>query len=77
MAVTEYRIRWARVDVCNGYRCWRERRCIAERRISVLGIWSFWFPIGEMQWRTTEEEAMMDVDYDKKMRAPLPADVSA
>ena len=71
--MTEYRIRWDRVEVCNGYRCWRERRCIAERRVSVLGIWSLWLPAPECHWRTTEAEAVRDINNDKQMRAPLPA----
>ena len=71
--MSEYRIRWARVEVCNGYRCWRERRCIAERRVSVLGIWSFWWIVDDADWRTTDREAMRDINHDKQMRTPLPA----
>ena len=67
----EYKISHRRITVCNGYRCWRERRYIAMRRISVLGIFSFWFPSECSEWRLTFDEAHKDAKRDAALRAPL------
>jgi hypothetical protein len=69
--MAEYRVREARVQVCNGYHCWRERRFVAERRISVLGLLSWWWPVWDFAWRRTEAQAVEDMHWDASMRAPL------
>lgn len=69
----EYRIRWARVEVCNGYRCWHERRCLAERRVPLLfGAFSIWVPVDGTRPRCDEAQAMADIEADRALRAPLP-----
>lgn len=67
---TIYRINWARVQVCNGYNCWKERRCMAEREVRVFGIHLFWWPVGE--WREYESLSVRDIERDVDMRKPLP-----
>lgn len=66
----QYRIRWANGERCNGYRCWPERLCIAERRVKLLGLFAFWWPIS--RWVLTEEDAMRDIADDMQLRRPLP-----
>lgn len=68
-----YRIRQARVEVCNGYRCWREKRFGAERRISAFGIFYFWWPVSDFGWRATREQAEFDAMQDANLREPLEA----
>ncbi|MFV1530631.1 hypothetical protein [Phaeobacter sp. JH209A] len=69
--MAEYRVREARVEVCNGYRCWRERRFCAERRVSVLGLLFWWWPVIDFGWRKTEAQALEDAQRDAGLRAPL------
>jgi hypothetical protein len=66
-----YRIRWARVEVCNGYRCWMEQRCIAERRV-WFGPISWWWPVRSAGWRQGDPEAARDIEMDRAIRSPLP-----
>lgn len=67
-----YRIRWAIVTTTHhGH---RERMCIAERKVRVLGIFSIWWPVAD--WRRSEHQARADADYDIALRAPLPTPVS-
>lgn len=68
----EYRIRWAVVERCNGYRCWPERMCIAERRIRFLWLIPIWWPTDVSAWRLTEEKAARDIERDRALCAPLP-----
>lgn len=35
--MSDYRIKAANVEVCDGYKCWLERRYFAERRIQFSG----------------------------------------
>lgn len=65
-----YRVREARVEVCNGYRCWRERRFIADRRVFVLWF-SFWWPAESALWRITASQAQADAECDADLRSPL------
>lgn len=69
----EYRIRWAIVERCNGYTCWPERMCIAERRVTVFWFIRFWFPFGVAGWRKTQEAAEMDIQRDISLNAPIPS----
>lgn len=69
--MSTYRVREARVEVCNGYRCWFERRFAAERRISLFGLISFWWPVTNGGWRTTACAAHADAEADMELRAPL------
>lgn len=69
----QYRIRWAVVQRCNGYSCWPERMCIAERRISLLWILPMWWPMDSSRWRITEVEAERDIEACISLRQPLPA----
>lgn len=69
----EYRVREARVEVCNGYRCWHERRFIAERRLTLLGIISWWWPVIDCNWRKTAHESRIDAERDADLRKPLTA----
>ena len=65
-----YRIRWARVEVCNGYTCWRDWRCMAEALVMLpLGL-SFWWPLRDAHWRTSERQAQGDIDHDIRLRLP-------
>lgn len=68
--MARYRIKWAIVEVCDGYRCWRDLRCIAQRRVSILGL-SFWWPV-DGGWREAEAKAEQDIERDMDLRAPLP-----
>ncbi|MDD8024570.1 MAG: hypothetical protein PHX82_15860 [Paracoccaceae bacterium] len=67
----EYRVREGRVEVCDGHRCWRDRRYIAERRVSFFGVLSWWWPVINGDWRTSAHEARDDAEMDAKLRAPL------
>lgn len=69
----QYRVREARVEVCNGYRCWHERRFIAERRVTIFGLLSWWWPVLDGEWRPTAHAARCDAERDAKLRAPLAA----
>jgi hypothetical protein len=69
--VGSYRIRWAVVTILGRRDC-RERMCIAERRYGVLGL-RFWFPFQAAEWRRSEGQALRDIEWDKALRAPLPA----
>lgn len=64
-----YRVREARVEVCNGYRCWYERRHMAERRVTLFGRSLWWWPVLNAEWRTTADEALADIDDDRRLRA--------
>jgi hypothetical protein len=66
----EYRIREARIEVCNGRHCWHERRFIAERRITFLGM-KWWWPVIDWGWRNTANEAQCDAEHDAYLRKPL------
>lgn len=68
--VPQYRIREAVVEVCNGFRGWHAVRFIAERKVMVLGLFGFWWPVLDGEWRRSEEEARRDADTDAKLRAP-------
>lgn len=70
--MTEYRIRWSVITVGNGYRLYRERRCIAERRVMLFWLLPIWSPLFGADWRATEEQALRDVEYDRQLRSPLP-----
>lgn len=65
--MAEYRIRWANVIVA-GRHPRVARMCIAERK-----HWLGWWPLSHVDWRTTEEQAMGDIIYDRKLREPLPS----
>lgn len=65
-----YRIKWAVVQRCNGYRCWPERMCIAQRRVRFLWLIPMWWPVND--WRMTEGEAEADIHHDINLRSPLP-----
>lgn len=67
----EYRVREARIEVCNGYQCWHERRFIAERRVSLFGVLSWWWPVIDGDWRPMAHVARCDAERDAKLRAPL------
>ena len=69
-----YRIREARVEVCNGHRCWYERRFGAERRVSLFGVLAWWWPVVNFQWRQTAEAASKDAEQDASLRVPLSND---
>ncbi len=65
-----YRIKAARIEDCDGYRCRRVRGFIAQRRVQVLGVFGFWWPVGE--WRRSDIEAQADARRDADLRRPLP-----
>ncbi|KAB2543271.1 hypothetical protein AL035_02055 [Salipiger aestuarii] len=66
-----YRIRKARIEVCDGSHCWHTRRFIAERRINLFGFIPIWWAVIDARWRCTPADARVDVDRDAKLRAPL------
>lgn len=72
--MSNYRIREAVVLVANGYRDVLRRMFIAERRISVFGILSFWWPCDGM-WQHSEDAALADAERDAYLRQPLKAPV--
>ena len=67
----QYRIREARIEVCNGRRCWHERRFSAERRVILFGLLPIWWPVLDWDWRATKTEAKRDIERDAQLRAPL------
>ena len=69
----KYRVREALVEVCNGYRCWHERKFIAERRITLFGALGWWWPVLDGDWRWSAEIARRDAIRDAHLRAPLGA----
>lgn len=69
--MSEYRIREGVVEHCNGYRCWKQRMFIAERKVSFLGLWSFWWPCTNASWRTDGWQAEGDAVADARLRRPL------
>lgn len=69
--MTDYRVKEARVECCDGSRFWHERRFGAERRIRFLWVLSFWFPVLDFAWRRSHDEAMRDIEHDAELRAPL------
>ena len=48
-----------------------ERRFIAERKIKILGVFLFWWPVINFEWRSTQEAAMRDIEHDAHIREPL------
>lgn len=68
----EYRIRWARIQRCNGRTCWPARMCIAERRVRFLWLFPLWWPAELSKWRDTEAEAERDIQADKYHQSMLP-----
>ena len=66
-----YRVREARVEVCDGRRCWHERRFLAERRVSLFGLVSWWWPVIDGDWRSTPYGARCDAERDAGLRLPL------
>lgn len=64
-----YRVREARVEVCNGYRCWNERRFIAERRVFIFGLRLWWWPVLDAEWRKFIDQASADAERDYSLRA--------
>jgi hypothetical protein len=71
LIMEKYRVREARVEVCNGHRCWNERRFIAERRVSLFGLLSWWWPVLDAEWRITAHYARCDAERDARLRSPL------
>lgn len=69
--MSRYRVREARVRVCNGYRGWFERRFIAERRVVLCFGISWWWPVTDGEWRASAEQARRDAEWDAHLRAPL------
>jgi len=65
-----YRIKEATVEVCNGHRCWHERRFIALRRVRLFRIFSFWWPVVDADWRRHREGAVRDIERDAELRQP-------
>lgn len=72
-----YRIRWGRVLVSRRYGAPSriELMCIAERRISILGFISFWWPTENGGWRFDENGARKDIRDGVELRKPLPGNV--
>lgn len=68
----EYRIRWAVVEVCNGYTCWKERRCLAQKIVKFLWLFPMWWPVDGADWRRSEAEAERDIARDVNLLRPLP-----
>ncbi|WP_428516303.1 hypothetical protein [Roseovarius sp.] len=66
-----YRVREGVVTICNGHREFRARRFLAERRATVFGLFGFWWPVTDGEWRTTEEAAQNDIARDAYLRLPL------
>jgi hypothetical protein len=75
--LADYRVREARIEVCNGYTCWRERRFRAERKRSFLGLLHFWGSVDDGGWRRAVSEAQGDIDEDVKMRSALMAPITS
>ena len=69
-----YRVKEAVVSHCDGYRCVKRRMFIAERHVSFLGLFRFWFPCG-FDWRFTHDEALVDVEHSRFLRGPIPPPV--
>ena len=68
VGLPRYRVREAQVEVCNGYRCWKERRFIAERRVVAFGLHLWWWPVPNAEWRVTVELAAGDAERDRCLR---------
>lgn len=66
-----YRVREVRVEVCRGRRCWHERRFIAERRVTLFGLLSWWWPVLDGEPRPTVHVARCDAERDAELQAPL------
>lgn len=66
-----YRVREGRYHRCNGYRCWRERGFVAERRVYLFWLFPIWSPVRDGEWRSTRERAKADLDRDAWLRSPL------
>jgi hypothetical protein len=69
--MSDYRIRQAVVEVCNGWQCWRDKRFIAERRIRFLGLIDIWWPVADGAWRESAKAAKRDLEHDNWLRSPL------
>ena len=66
--MSDYRIKEATVENCNGFRSWRQRRFCAERRVRVFGLRLWWCPVEDGDWRDTREDAEKDMTRDRKLR---------
>lgn len=62
--MADYKYKRRRVEVCNGVRCWKEYRWGAFRRVRFLWVFSFWWMVGECEWRTTLALAKEDAEAD-------------
>lgn len=67
LRAAKYRVRWG---IVNGAGDRREKRCLAERRVSFLGL-PFWWPLSNGGWRTGFSQAEADIDADIQLRKPL------
>lgn len=67
-----YRIRWAVIsDHSNGRYVGQKRMCLAEKSSKLLWF-TLWSHLSNGNWRTTEEQALQDIEEDKRLYAPLP-----
>ncbi|MBL4929354.1 hypothetical protein [Fuscibacter oryzae] len=65
----EYRVKQARVEVCNGFTSHYENLWIAQRRVTLFGISLWWWPVLNARWSRTKAEARLDAVRDADMRA--------
>jgi hypothetical protein len=66
----KYRIREARVEVTDRCRTWHERRFLAERRVTLFGLFSWWSPVLDGEWRESVDAARRDAARDAELREP-------
>lgn len=66
-----YRIVEDTIEVCNGYRCWKERMFMAQRQHTALwGCLKWWWPVINAEWRQTRNQAEWDAQADLHLRLP-------
>ena len=66
-----YRVREARVEVCDGFRSRHERRFLAERWVKMFGPIGFWWPVNGGEWRRIENDAIDDIHREIEFQGPL------
>ena len=69
--IAQYRVRESIVSYCNGFTSQKRRMFLAERRVSFLRIFAFWWPTINSGWRTDANSAWQDARNDLELRQPL------
>lgn len=69
---SKYRIRWEIITIHSRACSYTQRMCVAERKVRFL-CFSWWAPVVDFDWRSSEAEAISDIERDARIRSPLPA----